>query len=157
MKKPHQKAISLKPSATYGGLIGGIAELLEAARRAAARSVNALMTATYWEIGRRIVEFEQQGQERAGYGEQLLAQLSADLTSRFGRGFGRRNLFQIRAFYLAYRSIVQTSSAQLAKEQTLSAQSGSGIRSTPLLESGGLNISESLSRKSPLTGCNNNR
>ena len=124
MKKPHQKAILQTPSAEYGGLVGGIAELLEAARRNAARTVNALMTATYWEIGRRIVEFEQQGKDRAGYGEQLLDQLSADLTSRFGRGFGRRNLFQIRAFYLAYRSIVQTSSAQLVKEQTLSAQSG---------------------------------
>ena len=115
-------------------MIGGIAELLEAARRNAARTVNALMTATYWEIGRRIVEFEQQGKDRAGYGEQLLDQLSADLTSRFGRGFGRRNLFQIRAFYLAYRSIVQTSSAQLVKEQTLSAQSGARILSTPSIE-----------------------
>src|SRR5438876_9942905 len=105
MKKPHPKAISLKPAVEYGGLIGGIAELLEAARRNAARTVNALMTATYWEIGRRIVEFEQGGKDRAGYGEQLLDQLSVDLTSRFGRGFGRRNLFQIRAFYLAYRSI----------------------------------------------------
>ena len=108
--------------------------LLEAARRNAARAVNALMTATYWEIGRRIVEFEQQGKDRAGYGEQLLDQLSVDLTSRFGRGFGRRNLFQIRAFYLAYRSIVQTSSAQLVKEQTLSAQSGARILSTPSIE-----------------------
>ena len=115
-------------------MIGGIAELLEAARRNAVRTVNALMTATYWEIGRRIVEFEQQGKDRAGYGEQLLDQLSADLTSRFGRGFGRRNLFQIRAFYLAYRSIVQTSSAQLVKEQTLSAQSGARILSTPSIE-----------------------
>jgi predicted nuclease of restriction endonuclease-like (RecB) superfamily len=134
MKKPHQKAILQTPSAEYGGLVGGIAELLEAARRNAARTVNALMTATYWEIGRRIVEFEQQGKDRAGYGEQLLDQLSADLTSRFGRGFGRRNLFQIRAFYLAYRSIVQTSSAQLVKEQTLSAQSGARILSTPSIE-----------------------
>jgi predicted nuclease of restriction endonuclease-like (RecB) superfamily len=150
VKKTLGKNTISKPSSEeYGGLIGGIAELLEAARRNAARAVNALMTATYWEIGRRIVEFEQQGQERAGYGEQLLAQLSADLTSRFGRGFGRRNLFQIRAFYLAYRSIVQTSSAQLVKEQTLSAQSGARVRATPLIESGGLNISESLSRKSP--------
>ena len=134
MKKPYQKAILQTPSAEYGGLIGGIAELLEAARRNAARTVNALMTATYWEIGRRIVEFEQQGKDRAGYGEQLLDQLSVDLTSRFGRGFGRRNLFQIRAFYLAYRSIVQTSSAQLVKEQTLSAQSGARILSTPSIE-----------------------
>ena len=70
MKKPYQKAILQTPSAEYGGLIGGIAELLEAARRNAARTVNALMTATYWEIGRRIVEFEQQGKDRAGYGEQ---------------------------------------------------------------------------------------
>ena len=134
MKKPYQKAILQTPSAEYGGLIGGIAELLEAARRNAARTVNALMTATYWEIGRRIVEFEQQGKDRAGYGEQVLDQLSVDLTSRFGRGFGRRNLFQIRAFYLAYRSIVQTSSAQLVKEQTLSAQSGARILSTPSIE-----------------------
>ena len=135
MKKPYQKDdFARPPSAEYGGLIGGIAELLEAARRNAARTVNALMTATYWEIGRRIVEFEQQGKDRAGYGEQLLDQLSADLTSRFGRGFGRRNLFQIRAFYLAYRSIVQTSSAQLVKEQTLSAQSGARILSTPSIE-----------------------
>jgi hypothetical protein len=73
MKKPHQKAILQTPSAEYGGLIGGIAELLEVARRTAARTVNALMTATYWEIGRRIVEFEQQDATRAGYGEQILA------------------------------------------------------------------------------------
>jgi predicted nuclease of restriction endonuclease-like (RecB) superfamily len=136
MKKTlSKKTVSKALSEEYGGLIGGIAELLEASRRIAARTVNALMTATYWEIGRRIVEFEQRGKKRAAYGEQLLAQLSADLTSRFGRGFGRRNLFQIRAFYLAYRSIVQTSSAQLVKEQTLSAQSGARILSTPSIES----------------------
>jgi hypothetical protein len=72
MKKPHQKAILQTASAEYGGLIGGIAELLEAARRTTARTVNALMTATYWEIGRRIVEFEQGGEKRAEYGEGLL-------------------------------------------------------------------------------------
>jgi hypothetical protein len=48
---------------------------------------NALMTATYWEVGRRIVEFEQGGEKRAGYGEELLARLADDLTARFGRGF----------------------------------------------------------------------
>ena len=78
MKKTLSKKTVSKPlSEEYGGLIGGIAELLEAARRTAARSVNALMTATYSEIGRRIVEFEQQGEARAGYGEQILYQLSA--------------------------------------------------------------------------------
>ncbi len=53
---------------------------------ASARSVNALMTATYWEIG-RLVEFEQQGQERAEYGEAIIKQLTQDLKPRFGRDF----------------------------------------------------------------------
>ncbi len=71
-----------------GDVHTGIVELLESARRTAARSVNALMTASYWEIGRRIVEFEQGGKGRAEYGQQLLKRLSSDLTARFGRGFG---------------------------------------------------------------------
>lgn len=58
----------------------GIVELLNVARQAAARNVNALMTASYWEIGRRIVEAEQKGKRRAGYGEQLIELLSVDLT-----------------------------------------------------------------------------
>lgn len=85
--------------ANYGDIDSRIVELLEASRRAAARSVNALMTATYWEIGRRIVEFEQQGAERAAYGDELIRRLAGDLTSRFGRGFSPQNLAQMRAFF----------------------------------------------------------
>lgn len=85
-----------------------------------ARSVNAIMTATYWEIGRRIFEIEQKGEQRAEYyGKEIVDRLAKDLTDKFGRGFGRRNLFQMRAFYLAYQmmlsqgdDIVQTLSAQ---------------------------------------------
>jgi predicted nuclease of restriction endonuclease-like (RecB) superfamily len=66
------------------------------------------MTATYWAIGRRVVEQEQQGLERADYGTALVARLAVDLTARFGRGFGRRNIFQMRSFYLAYRDVLQT-------------------------------------------------
>ena len=69
-----------RPGGGYAGLHGDIVALLEAARHAAARSVNALMTATYWEIGRRIVEFEQGGQERAAYGDG-----SPDLDDLFDR------------------------------------------------------------------------
>ena len=105
MKKPHQKAILQTPSAEYGGLIGGIAELLEAARRNAARTVNALMTATL--LGDRPAHCRIRAgrrEDRAEYGEAFLQQLAAGLDiARFGRGFGRSNLFQIRAFYLAYR------------------------------------------------------
>lgn len=86
----------------YAAVHGDIVALLESARRAAARSVNALMTASYWEIGRRIVEFEQGGQERAARGQQLLQHLSKDLCQHFGRGFSVDNLEQMRLFYLAY-------------------------------------------------------
>ena len=102
----------------YAGIHGGIVELLDAARQAAARSVNALMTASYWEIGRRIVEAEQKGRRRAGYGEQLMERLSADLTARFGRGFGVNNLESMRRFFLAYSQpeISQTLSGKLGNE-----------------------------------------
>ena len=91
-----------------------IVALLQAARNASARSVNALMTATYWEIGRRIVESEQRGKQRAEYGETLIKQLAEDLEPRFGRGFGWRNLTQMRAFFLTWPAskILQTPSAK---------------------------------------------
>jgi len=99
------------PPAGYAGIHDGIVEVLDAARHAAARSVNALMTASYWEIGRRIVEAEQRGKRRAGYGEQLIERLSADLTAQFGRGFSRPNLQQMRSFFLTW-SIRQTVSSE---------------------------------------------
>lgn len=101
--------------ADYAAVHTDIVALLEATRHAAARSVNTLMTASYWEIGRRIVEFEQDGKERAEYGQALLKRLSADLSGRFGRGFSERNLEQMRLFYLAWppERISQTASAKL--------------------------------------------
>jgi predicted nuclease of restriction endonuclease-like (RecB) superfamily len=94
----------------YGSVRTEIVELLQAARAASVRSVNALMTATYWEIGRRIVEFEQNGTERAEYGEELIRQLAGDLTRQFGRGFGAVNLSQMRRFYIEWppQQIFQT-------------------------------------------------
>lgn len=59
-------------SAGYDDVLAGVVDVLEAARRASARAVNALMTAAYWEIGRRIFEGEQEGAERAEYGKQLV-------------------------------------------------------------------------------------
>ena len=113
----------------YEAVLTEVASILEEARREAARSVNAVATATYWLVGWRIVEHEQEGKERARYGERLIERLSRDLTARFGRGFGRRNLFQMKAFYLAYREKVQTvsalsqSTARPGKVQTVSALS----------------------------------
>lgn len=85
--------------AGYSVVRGGIAEIVSVARQAAARHVNALMTASYWEIGRRLVEAEQKGKRRAGYGEQLIARLSIDLTQQFGRGFSADNLENMRRFF----------------------------------------------------------
>ena len=96
----------------YGVVLADVVRLVDAARQGAVRSINAIMTATYWAIGRRIVEQEQHGAARADYGEELIVRLSADLQARFGPGFGRANLFQMRAFYLAYREILQNASGE---------------------------------------------
>jgi predicted nuclease of restriction endonuclease-like (RecB) superfamily len=118
------------PAANYSGLLGGIGELLEAARRASARTVNAFMTATYWEIGRRIVEFEQEGNERAGYGEKLLERLAQDLSARIGRGFSRQNLQNMRQFYItaAPDQISQTPSGKLPETEIRQTPSGESSR-----------------------------
>ena len=110
-----RKSTELVPAtgAGYDGLVSGISELLEHARRGAARSVNSILTAAYWEIGRRIVEFEQGGKERAEYGEGLLVRPGGDLTARHGRGFSWRNLCIRRNFYLR-GEISQTVSAKFA-------------------------------------------
>jgi hypothetical protein len=76
----------------YESVLGDISNVIDAAKRSAARSVNCIMTAAYWLIGWRIVEYEQGGKERAQYGEELLARLSVDLADGFGRWFSRRNL-----------------------------------------------------------------
>ena len=133
MTRKTPAAVGAAPAALpagYAGIHSSIVELLDAARQAAARSVNALMTASYWEIGRRIVEAEQQGKRRAGYGEQLMERLSTDLTAQFGRGFGVNNLENMRRFFLAYphSAISQTLSGKLdnglpdEKSQTVSGK-----------------------------------
>lgn len=118
----------------YGGLLTGVSELLEQARHAAVRSVNQILTATYWEIGRRIVEFEQKGAYRAEYGESLLRRLSKDLVLEFGRGFSEENLRLMRLFYLHYRGrISQTVSGKLAAPvSTKKSQTTSGFLSPPI-------------------------
>ena len=95
----------------YTSVLTEILELMQQARYTAARSVNSIMTATYWEIGRRIVEYEQGGAQRAGYGEYLMKRLAADLTNQLGRGFSQRNLEQMRRFYQLW-TIPQTLPAE---------------------------------------------
>ena len=120
--------------AGYDTILAGLVDLLEGARRISARAVNAVMTASYWEVGRRIVEFEQGGKKRAEYGEMLLERLSADLTAKFGRGFSRQNLHKYRQFFLSYREIRPTVSGEFISEKrpTLSGESAaSDVQALP--------------------------
>ena len=82
-------------------LYDGIRSLVLSARQSAARGVDLLQVYTNYEIGRRIVEQEQQGADRAQYGKEILLDLAARLTGEFGNGFSRSNLEYMRRFFLA--------------------------------------------------------
>ncbi len=86
----------------YELLIESIATLLIAGRRQVALSVNTILVQTYWQVGQYIVEYEQQGKQKAEYGSFLFDQLSKDLTFRCGKGFSRSNLLYMRKFYLEF-------------------------------------------------------
>jgi len=98
--------------------IAEIRELIRTARQAVVRSVDSIQVLTNFEIGRRIVEYEQKGKDRAGYGEGVLRELAGALTDEFGKGFSLTNLKLMRKFYLTYRSeIGQTVSGFLPEQQ----------------------------------------
>jgi predicted nuclease of restriction endonuclease-like (RecB) superfamily len=109
-------------------LLAEIRELIFSARQAAVRSVNTLQVLTNFEIGKRIVAREQEGQGRAAYGKEIVKALAERLTDEFGNGFSARNLAYMRSFYLLYRgrgTILQTVSAKSSvgkKNQTPSGQ-----------------------------------
>ena len=88
-----------------------ISSLLKEARKSIVSNINTTMTKTYFLIGKRIVEEEQNGNERATYGKNLIKNLSKKLTNEFGKGFSERNIEQMRKFYKTY-SIPQTLSAE---------------------------------------------
>jgi predicted nuclease of restriction endonuclease-like (RecB) superfamily len=90
-------------------LFSDIAEILQSARAKAYRAVNTVMVETYWQMGRRIIEEEQQGKERAGYGEALIVNLSRYWSETFGKGFSVANLWNFRQFYLAFPDFGQFS------------------------------------------------
>lgn len=82
--------------------INEIKKILKNARQKAYTAVNSAMVEAYWEIGRRIVEEEQSGRERAEYGKEIIKNLSKELTEEFGKGFGERNIRNIRQFYVLF-------------------------------------------------------
>jgi len=104
----------------YSKLLQKVSNVIEEARKKTVRQINTIITQTYWEIGRLIVEEEQKGKERAGYGEHLIKRLSKDLTRQFGKGFTETNLKYIRQFYVAYPKLyaLRTKSKEEKKSRT---------------------------------------
>ncbi len=86
----------------YDTFIQTVGQLLEEARKNVYQEVNSILVDTYWEIGRRIVKFEQKGREKAEYGSGLLNKLSKDLTFKYGKGFSIDNLERMRRFFLYF-------------------------------------------------------
>ena len=134
-----QRRSDLSHDAPYQAVFGDVSKIIDAARDSAARSVNAAMTAAYWLVGRRIVEFEQSGEDRAEYGAALIERLGEDLTAQFRRGFSSQNIYNMRQFYLSYHPdrIRQTLSRELAplpRRQIF--QTASGEFDSPSVEVG---------------------
>lgn len=97
----------------YEKLLADICSTIDHARENAVRAINTELVKANWEIGRHIIEYEQHGDERAEYGSTLLTSLSKDLRQRYGKGFGRRNVLDMRRFYVGY-SIWQAVPAKLS-------------------------------------------
>lgn len=96
--------------------VSDIKQILDQARQKAYSAINVAMIEAYWFVGKKIVEQEQQGQQRAGYGQSLIKELSKVLILDFGKGFSETNIRSFRLFYLTfpeYLSIQQTLSAKL--------------------------------------------
>lgn len=121
-KQPPSRRTEAVPTA----LFERIQAILEQARAQIARSVNTEMVRAYWLVGREIVEEEQRGRERAGYGDELIAQLSDRLRAVFDRGFTPSNLRYMRLFYLAYPNLLGPEIYHAVRDE-----SGEGSARTP--------------------------
>lgn len=121
----------------YSNLVNDLSGILESARKASARSINSILTSGYWLIGYRIAEYELKGLDRTDYyGDKLIEKIAEDLSQKFGRGFGKRNIFLMKSFYLAYPDIFQTLSGKSSTDivQTLSAQSNRNQNTKNILQ-----------------------
>jgi predicted nuclease of restriction endonuclease-like (RecB) superfamily len=115
-KAVKMKKLKLRNIRQKSDFITQIKDIILAARQKAYTTVNFAMVEAYWLMGERIVEEEQQGNERAAYGEEIIKTLSVELTKEFGKGFSERNLWDFRKFYLTFQDaeIVRTLCAQLS-------------------------------------------
>ena len=100
---------NLQKNTDYLQLLEQIGKVYQSAKNKAVTAVNTEILNAYWEIGKRVVEFEQGGKIKAEYGRGLLFALTKDLKVRFGKGFSRSNLYQMRQLYIKYPDIQSVS------------------------------------------------
>lgn len=105
-------------------LYGDIKTILQQARQNAYRAVNFSMVVAYWHIGKRIVEFEQGGNMRAGYGDTLIEELSKKITRDFGKGFSVANIKNFRQFYLTFCESEKSYAVRSQLKKTVSKNKG---------------------------------
>lgn len=102
MRKNKRQTDIVASSTSFETLVGQLQHLIEESRQKALRSVDVIQVRTCWEVGRHIVEFEQQGAARAEYGARLVPRLAERLTAQYGKGFDERNLRHMRAFFMTF-------------------------------------------------------
>lgn len=93
----------------YEALLNNVGNTIEAGKGKAVAAINSAMVETYWQIGQYIVEFEQNGHEKAEYGSKALKMLAADLSIRYGKGFSWSNIYRMRQLYLSYENFAALS------------------------------------------------
>lgn len=111
----NDKKLSLTPQGDETEFYKKVADLLSAARKYAKRQLDSTIVTTYYEVGRMIVEREQQGQKRAQYGTKLIKGLSEYLTEQYGKGFSIVNLKSMRKFYQIYSPSIGQSLTALSE------------------------------------------
>jgi hypothetical protein len=142
MKRPsRKKAVAVtKPASTSheDALFARVVEIIEAARGHVSRSVNTAIVQAYWLIGREIVEVEQYGEKRAGYGDEVIERLAQRLAASVGQGFGARTLRRIRQFYVTYpegSALLPELGGPAKRTAALSKSKPEKIRTAPLTKS----------------------
>ncbi len=110
--RPRKSATRPALTPTRDALYGRVRQIVESARTTAARSVNTAQVVSNWLVGREIVEEEQRGEERAEYGERIIAMLAERLRTDFGTGYSALNLALMKRFYLLYQNLIQDAPPQ---------------------------------------------
>ncbi len=135
MQKGEQAAAEPLPADFYRS----VADILRKARANAYRAINFTMVEAYWNVGRKIVEEEQQGKERAGYGEALVQNLSERLTLDLGKGFSASNLWAFKRFYSAF-PILHTLCGESSETPNQEHQKGSASSIPAILSANEIRI-----------------